>query len=517
MSNIARMMQRATAGAGGAGLDVDEVFSCHLFEGNGGTQSIVNNIDLSSEGGLVWIKNRDTSYGHTLTDTARGGGYYLESQNNGAQPTSAATNNITSFNSNGFSIGNRSDINANANSHVSWTFRKAKNFCDIVTWSGTGNENNTINHNLGSIPGMIIVKRTDSSSDWTVYHRGVNGGTNPEQYNLKLNENEAQDQNSSYFSNTAPTETTFKVGSLNSASGGTYVAYLFAHNNNDGEFGPDADQDIIKCGSFTTNGSGLATVDLGFEPQFLIRRMLSGGNTWNRNWDIYDTMRGITMNNDYALEANTSDAEASMGNQQNLTPTGFTVHESTVNQTFVYMAIRRGPLAAPDDATKVFGIDKYEDGSGDGPTNGIVNDFSLLKAVSGSGNWLATSRLQGANRLKVDNNSAEASNSNAVHDRMDGVWNTNLNNNILWGWKRAPSYFDVVAYTGTGSNLNISHNLGVSPEMMWVKNRDQTDNWLVYHSAIGNNGRIFLNHTYAGGVNEPTYWNNTTPTSTQFN
>ena len=65
---------------------------------------------------------------------------------------------------------------------------------------------------------------------------------------------------------TAPTSTDFTGGSnvdVN-ASGGTYVAYLFAHNDGDGEFGPDGDADIIKCGSYTGNGSTNGPeIDLG--------------------------------------------------------------------------------------------------------------------------------------------------------------------------------------------------------------------------------------------------------------
>ena len=71
MSNIARMMQRATAGAGGAGLDVDELFSTFLYDG-GGSKDITNSIDFSNEGGMVWFKARDDSTGNHFYDTERG-------------------------------------------------------------------------------------------------------------------------------------------------------------------------------------------------------------------------------------------------------------------------------------------------------------------------------------------------------------------------------------------------------------------------------------------------------------
>jgi hypothetical protein len=39
-------------------------------------------------------------------------------------------------------------------------------------------------------------------------------------------------------------------------------------------------------------------------------------------------------------------------------------------------------------------------------------------------------------------------------------------------FRRAPGFFDVVAYTGTGANRTVSHNLGVAPELIIVKRRN---------------------------------------------
>ena len=123
MSNIARMMQRATAGAGGASLDVDDCFSCFLYDGTGSAQTITNNIDLSSEGGLTWFKNRGSAQEHVLFSSATSG--VLSSDSTAAihsaslQPT---------FNSNGFTLPNTNwgALNQTSGEYVSWTFRKAK-------------------------------------------------------------------------------------------------------------------------------------------------------------------------------------------------------------------------------------------------------------------------------------------------------------------------------------------------------------------------------------------------------
>ena len=80
----------------------------------------------------------------------------------------------------------------------------------------------------------------------------------------------------------------------------SFVAYLFAHNDGDGEFGPDGDADIIKCGSYTGNGSANGPeIDLGFEPQWvLIKAQQSTGN-----WFMFDTMRGMPVSTTVSAKA----------------------------------------------------------------------------------------------------------------------------------------------------------------------------------------------------------------------
>lgn len=100
---------------------------------------------------------------------------------------------------------------------------------------------------------------------------------------------------------------------------------------------------------------------------------------------------------------------------------------------------------------------------------------------------------------------------------MDGIGQaTNSDvNNLSWMWKRAPGYFDVVGYTGTGSNRTVSHNLGVTPEMMWIKCRSNTDNWAVFHKDLGATKVIFLNNNIAASTLS-TRFNDTAPTSSVF-
>ncbi len=523
MSNIARMMQRATAGAAGAGLDVDEVFSTHLYDGNSGTQTITNGIDLSGEGGLVWIKRRDGTLSHALFDTERGVGKLLQSDlSNSEYGTNTPGDDLTNFNSNGFTLGDGqfTSINYSSYDYVSWTFRKAPKFFDVVKYDGSSSAQ-TIAHNLGVTPAVMIVKQLNSSGRWTVYHKDASPTGNPENGRLALNTTDQwyEYPSISSFANlwnqTAPTSTHFTVGTdaTTGASGSTYVAYLFAHNNSDGEFGPDADQDIIKCGSFTSDGTD--TITLGFEPQWLMVKQTNG----SAGWYIWDTMRGwqvgdVGNNNDPYIYANSSNAESDFTVDVGFpTATGFETKSFGVGD-YIYMAIRRGPLAEPTSATDVFAIDN----AGGGPptfTSGFPVDMSIYRDVGGS-DWNLFDRLRGdAKELNTNSTNAESSNAGTYYnqDLMTGIGtNTGTATDAYqWMWKRAPGYFDVVAYTGNYTDgRTITHNLGVAPEMIWVKLRDTySAEWMVFHKDLATNHNLQLDSTaasadYSGRIRSPT-------------
>ena len=174
---------------------------------------------------------------------------------------------LNSFDNDGFTLGaavaNGSGIYGG--DYASWTWRKAPKYFDIVTYTGSGSAK-TVAHSLGSAPGMIIIKNRDVTDPWAVYHRANTAA--PQTDYLVLNTTAATVDSAAWWNDTAPTSSVFTVGTDHSvnANGENYVAYLFAHNDGDGGFGPDGDQDIIKCGSYTGNGSSSGLeIDLGFE------------------------------------------------------------------------------------------------------------------------------------------------------------------------------------------------------------------------------------------------------------
>ena len=304
---------------------VAETFSTTLYTGNGTTQTIDNGLDLSGDGGLVWVKDRDAGNGHNFYDTERGATKRLASNLTSAETT--RTNGVTSFNSNGFSGGNDASINTSGNNYVSWSFKKQAKFFDVVTWTGDGSASRNISHNLGATVGTIIVKRYNTTEDWVVFHRSL--GANNQ---LKLNKTDAAGSLSGLFIST-PTDSVFTVGSNSAinANGSTYVAYLFAHDT--------ASDGLIQCGS-TTQVSGGTTVDLGWEPQWVLIRATTASH-----WFIFDNQRGGSL----TLLPNLSNAEGSQGTGAfEYNSTGFTMEDyitGSVGDTLIYIAIRAA--AAP--------------------------------------------------------------------------------------------------------------------------------------------------------------------------
>ena len=258
MSKLAKALT-AAAGNAGESLYVEDVFSTYLYTGTGSTQSINNGIDLDGEGGTVLLQSRsnDTGTAWNVYDTERGVRKYLRSNSTASESTAGTGAGLTSFNSNGFTLGTSWNTeNFSPYTYASWTFRKAEKFFDVVTYTGNGvSGGREISHNLGSSPGFILIKRTDTQtaySSWMSYHRaGSATGTV-----AFLNTTNFFFANSrSWFgdgsSAVAPTDTVFTIngGSSNylNTSGATYIVYLFAHDA--GGFGDDGDESIIKFGN----------------------------------------------------------------------------------------------------------------------------------------------------------------------------------------------------------------------------------------------------------------------------
>tara|TARA_B100000929_G_C15511743_1_gene421167 strand:+ start:44433 stop:45875 length:1443 start_codon:yes stop_codon:yes gene_type:complete len=316
-------------------VSVSGVFSTALYNGTGSTNPVINGIDFLNKGGLTWFKRRDGAVSHYLMQPLAGNQDVLRSDTTDAK----FTGNYTAPQSDGFVINaiNDQGINASGASYVAWSFRQAPKFFDIVQYTGDGTSGRQIAHDLGVAPGVVVVKRLDSSGDWRIYHRAL-GAPNYVEFDTG-----AVAASSNIYPQD-PDDSHFYVGNSTAlnASGGQYVAYLWAHD--------PSDSGIIQCGSFSADAAGSfidVTVSLGWEPQFVL---LKSANSTG-NWFMLDSTRGVSsisttdVANDL-LYANTSDAEIAERQGFYKTSSGFVANPGNLpglkadNETYIYMAVR---------------------------------------------------------------------------------------------------------------------------------------------------------------------------------
>jgi hypothetical protein len=518
------MPLQATSGAAsydafGGGVPVvpnyiEDVFSCFLYTGNATTgQSINNGIDLATKGGLLWCKNRTTgSTPHYLFDTARDFSYSNAAVLNTAS-TAAQEDKGTDYakpETNGFSFGSGAGTtspNKNGDAFVSWTFRKQPKFFDIVTWTGDGTGNRSIPHLLGSTPAFIQTKLTSGADAWWNHHRSV---TSPNanwwrNYGLLDGTQAFADWGDDSGLYQSPDATNLYIGSYYNGSGKTYVAYLFAHNA--GGFGLTGTDNVISCGSFT----GGDTVNLGYEPQFVLYKP----SAVSANWRIVDNMRGMFQVGDASpvLFPNLSNAEAT---HDLVYPnaTGFT---SGANGTaYIYIAIRRGPMKVPTTGTSVFAPATHT-GTGTAislTSAGFPPDLFWSANRDTIRNRSSHDRLRGIGLLLLNSTNAEDTgytnsltsfNMTGISVGTDSSAQT-INNSAKtyahYYFRRAPSFFDEVCYTGTGSAMTISHNLGTAPQLVILKERNAAGGWIVYSSPTGFSvgGNLAGTGAFSGGL-----------------
>jgi hypothetical protein len=347
------------------------------------------------------------------------------------------------------------------------------------------------------------------------------------------------------LNSTSPTSTVFSVGTAGETNqnGNSYVAYLFASNA--GGFGLTGTDNVISCGSYTGNGLAAGPiVNLGYEPQWILVK----GATDVSSWRIGDNMRGLVVGSDDSVLIPNSSAAETLSTWMSPTATGFQVDgtASAVNtsgSTYIYIAIRRGPMKVPTTGTSVFQPVTY---AGNGGTQSISTGKTwpqdLLIGWDRNGSFNAgldsnsspvIDRLRGfytgsagnaGPNLATYSTSSEASTTSGIEinqqfdykvNYTSGNLNASGRNYVDYLFSRAPSFFDEVCYTGTGANTTVTHNLGVVPEMMIVKKRSGVEDWGVYTATTGNTGSLRLNTTGTLIV-QSVVWNNTSPTASVF-
>jgi len=306
----------------------------------------------------VWIKERSSSNAHLLFDAVRGVTKSISSNLTSAEVTDAQY--LTTFGTDGFTVGPSNDINEPSSTYASWNWKangQGSSNTDgsinttytsvnttagfsISKYTGTGS-NATIGTGLGAIPHMAIFKRTDTSGfNWFVYHRSLGAGKF-----IILDTTGAEQSSTSIWQNTTPTSSVITLGGDGgvNASGGTYIAYCFSQKSG-----------FSSMGSYTGNGNADgAFIYTGFKPAFIMIKRTDS----TASWVIFDNKRlGYNVAN-YQLYANSTSGE---GNNVllDITSQGFKCRANHLDvngsgATYIYMAFAEAPLVSSNGVPAV--------------------------------------------------------------------------------------------------------------------------------------------------------------------
>jgi hypothetical protein len=324
-----------------------------LYTGNGSTNAITG---VGFQPDWVWIKKRNGTTSHVLTDIVRGITKQIYSNDSQAENTNSDT--ITAIGSDGFTLGNRADVNNNSDTYVAWNWKangqgSANTDGSINTtytsvnttakfsiskYTGNASSGATIGHGLGSVPKMIMVKNLSIASNWLVYNYSMSANGD---YALFLDSYSVKDNSQDYWGDTTPTSSVFSVGARQEAngSGNSMIAYCFSDV-----------QGYSKSGIYTGNGNADGTfVYLGFKPAFVMIKATG----LSENWWIMDSKRSTSNVVQNLLQANLSAAEV-VGNANiysDMLSNGFKLRGSdgafnSSGQNYIYMAFAENPFVA---------------------------------------------------------------------------------------------------------------------------------------------------------------------------
>jgi hypothetical protein len=310
---------------------------------------------LNFQPDFVWFKSRGEAQNHYLFDKIRGVTKSLTSDITDSEQTYSTT--LTSFNSDGVTIGDSTRINKNTFNHVAWNWlangagsantdgsisstvsANTTSGFSIVSYTGTGSVA-TVGHGLGVAPKMILFKNRTTASNWLVYHEAI-GNT----HNLYLDATNAKADRSDTFNDTSPTSSVFTVGTADlNTSGNSIIAYCFAEK-----------QGYSKFGSYTGNGNADGTfVYTGFKPAFILIKQTNAVGAWY----MWDNKRDTINPYQKYLIPNGTNVEYS-GSERWLDSlsNGFKWRntETAMNDsgaTYIYMAFAEEPLVGDNPAT----------------------------------------------------------------------------------------------------------------------------------------------------------------------
>ena len=340
-------------------LNTSDVYSCVTYSGSAGDQAINTGFNMQTGNGMVIIRGEnetpywfDTLFGRGSGNNSSNSSLFSMSimENRGNRFSTGANQDMTTWNTNGFSVHTNynAHVNASGTTYAAWTFMEHEDFFDMVTYTGNGSNQN-ISHGLSTAPGMIIIKGRASGEtrDWIVWHKG--SGSTTQGY-LTLGGSDygriGANTSSSTWNNTAPTSSVFTVGGLVTGaprisvneSGETYDAYLFGDATG-----------VINSGSVSHTYGSTTAVDCGFENgiDFLLIKSTdadssSGDPDFKQRWNVFDTTRGLTSGNDVSTDWSFNVNPVSSVDRVDSASNGFVLQSGMTTGNYVYTAIAKG-------------------------------------------------------------------------------------------------------------------------------------------------------------------------------
>ena len=306
-----------------------EYFKTVLWTGDGNSGRSITGIGFTPD--LVWLKKRNGTTSHNLTDSVRGPGFTLFSDSTTNDNTN--TDRVVSFNNDGFSLGNNTAVNGSSDTFVAWCWKAGAGTTStntngsitsvvsvnqdagfsIVSYTANQTSGATVGHGLGKTPKMIIVKeRTPNTNNWPVYHAAL-GNTKAIYLDLTV------DQGGNFtgaWNDTSPTSSVFSLGNSveTNRNSSPYIAYCWAEI-----------EGFSKFGSYVGNGNADGPfVYTNGKPAFvMIKRTDSTGN-----WVMHDNARNSTNPAKGYLLANSSGVEETGNDILDFLSNGFKIRST---------------------------------------------------------------------------------------------------------------------------------------------------------------------------------------------
>ena len=332
-------------------------FQAQLYAGNGtaigsGGKAVTFDGNSAMQPDIVWTKNRSATDSHANYDAARGVTKEFNMDDTNDEATVAE--GVTTFGSDGFTVGSNVGVNTNTENYVAWNWAAGNSgssnedgsinttttYVDqtagisISTYTGTGDDDATIGHGLGVTPTIVwVMPRSNGdhhlSSNW---QDGISVFTEK----WKLNDTEAASSSSAQIKGAS--STTFTLGSDVGVNGDTrtYVAYAFVEV-----------EGFSKFGTFTGNNNADGPfIYTGFKPRWYVQKADIAGYSWcviDRARTTYNgaTSTGLLFFDSTSAEYFESNHEWDfLSNGIKVRGTG----NNSAGQTTVYMAFAENPF-----------------------------------------------------------------------------------------------------------------------------------------------------------------------------